>query len=195
MMETIRRRWAKGLVLACGLVAGCDTDRIVRVSTMPDAEPVFENPLTAVGPRQDYPVRILGNPFGIDQRRFEALVVGLMQAESRTGRVRFVASRDVSSDEVFAVLVFNPAEGVPNAFLCSGSPVRTLPPRKSVELESAACGGGLLNTLGGLVRLTVSADGDLPRVEGPDDPAFRDLIHAVTQTLFSRTAFPNNERH
>lgn len=161
-------------ILALGAaLAACSNERVVADHPAPaytGAE------VSYAASDRDLRVVIHGNPFGIDQQRFEQLVTDNMQNRILGVRTNFTTTPNQSARPLYrVVMAFNPAETMLNSYLCSGQPIRTSPPGGPIVVQGAFCRGG-----GSLT----SATGWLDRPQGPADPDFRSLISDMTFSLF-----------
>ena len=127
---------------------------------------------------RDTRVQIHGNPFDTDAEAFAKAVTDRMQRQHIGRPTNFTTTPGESAAELFrVVLVFNgELAGSPDP--CSGGAYRpSAGDEIQITLEAAWCYGSNAES-----QVLGVASG----IEGADDPAFRQLIAAVTLNLFPR---------
>jgi hypothetical protein len=113
-------------------------------------------------------------------------VIAAMQGANPGPVVRFSADGAVAADPAYRVaLHFNGAVAETSEQLCAGQPAPdTAPVPGRVRLMAVFCVDNQV------ISETV---GDISGVEGPADPAFRDLVRQTTLAVFPRDPVENDE--
>ena len=186
-MSCFRRVPRSAPVLAAALLAaGCS-----HVARLVEYQPaaIYSPPEFYQASRdRDFRVDIQGDPFGIDQQRFDRTVTDAMQGRQFGPATHFTTTPGPSAFGGHrVVMVFNPATPFPNDLLCTGQRFPTRPDSAAtgIMVQAAYCAGGtIVNGIGRGGGPATSLTGYLDRVEGQDDPAFAGLIGHLTTSLF-----------
>lgn len=132
----------------------------------------------ALGNR-DARVKIDGNPFGVGEIDMHAAIVGHVQAAWHQVPTRFTTAPDDSVHPRYkTVLVFDPAEPLPQPVLCGADLILTAPSDgHEIILEAAFCRG---------LDVVTRATGYIYGARTPDDPGLRTVIADIVRALFPR---------
>lgn len=119
---------------------------------------------------------IIGNPFGVDKKAFDARVLRLMKGQNRGGPAVFVAAPDHRTDPSYnVVVVFNPPSDITSDALCrKGDGLSSRPYAKTLTMAIAFCLGD---------KAKAGATGRVAEIRGIDDPNFTDLVSVVTRAM------------
>ena len=163
-----QRRPSRYLLLLAGLGAGCAS------GAGPDASNDARRALAAA--QEPVLMRLVGNPFGMDEARLHALVSNEL-ARGVTGmRTAFTSSAEgAAAPEPHLVVVLNPVnEPTPAALCLTPETIATARAEEQTQILAAFCQGGqVLNT-----ARTEAVVG------GPTDQSFRRLLWRTSSALF-----------
>ena len=166
------RRGLCACLLGGLLLAGCAQDTTSTRAPGEDARRTLAEARSAGAIR----TVVLGNPFGMDEARRDALVTAAM-AEGVAGLdVRFTTYPDqAAAPEPHLVVVLNPAADLPAAAACRApETLRTLPANESLSVLAAFCQGDEM----------LEAVREQERVAGPTDRNFERLLWRTSAALF-----------
>ena len=121
---------------------------------------------------------VFGNPFNVEKEQLDALITETMFRAHPGPVVRFLTERPEGSRSPYrVVMLFNPTGNAQIQKLCENPNQPTEGRGASVRLAAAFCANDIRES---------SGIGSVPAVDGPDDPAFKQLVRAVTRQLFPR---------
>jgi len=170
--------WTRSCLLAAVLATTACAAGNVRL-TQQDITPTYSpGEFASVAAGRDMRVVIVGNPFGGDTAAFETAVTGAMQGRHWGQRTNFTTSPGASAHARYrVVLLFDPPRALNGSKLCREAPSALQSETKGEEtvLFAAFCRGK---------RSRTQIKGQISRVAGPNDPAFRELVGQVTNGLF-----------
>jgi len=157
-------------------LGGCELNRVV-----PKRSKDFKS-ATEVGYAfggRDAWVKIDGNPFTIDQRRFDQTIIDIVAANWTREPANFTTTPGESANSAYKlVVVFNPTEGLDSETFCSNRRISTAAPTaQKVEAQMAFCRHS---------DLVNAARGFLYNLKGPGDPALQTVIGDMISTVFPR---------
>lgn len=154
-------------------VAGCATGDITYGAYYQSR---YEPGAVALAAHQgEVPVRVLGNPFGVDDGRFRTAVIAAMQEKNAGPKLRFSAAEQPDHRYDYRVtMAFGAAELGYND-LCRADLPPPPPVSDGVRGRAAFCIGGLLMS---------EISGRIAGAAGPDDPRFQRLIGQMVLELF-----------
>ena len=121
---------------------------------------------------------VFGNPFNADKDELDSLITETMFRAHPGPVVRFLTERPQDSRSPYrVVMLFNPTRAAQIQKLCVNPNQPTEDLGASVRLAAAFCANDIRES---------SVIGTVSAVDGPQDPAFRQLVRAVTRQLFPR---------
>ncbi len=121
---------------------------------------------------------VLGNPFNVDKKQLDSLITETMFRAHPGPVVRFLTESPQDSRSPYrVVMLFNPTGTAQIQKLCVNPNQPTEDLGASVRLAAAFCANDIRES---------SVIGSVSAVDGPQDPAFQQLVRAVTRQLFPR---------
>lgn len=147
--------------------------------TQQEVSPVYTaNEFAYAGAGRDLRVAVVGKPFGGEAAKFDKAVTDYMQGNHWGQPTNFTtAPGDSARESYHVVMLFNPPKTFPGIRLCREDPA-------NLPTEAKADGVTLFAAFCRRNESLTEIKGYIETAQGPADPAFGDLVAAVTNGLF-----------